>query len=133
MIFFLSLSLSRTIGPKSISFVVQLDDDEKSVKNSSFKSSRLPKRLQRLQEEQDKNPTYLTAEEIAERQKLAEKRRKSALEERIMKSKQFQAKVFAVNRSENRSIQSNNSLTNSPNEKGSRTSTVKQVTSKNAK
>ena len=113
--------------------MVQLDDDEKSVKNSSFKSSRLPKRLQRLQEEQDKNPTYLTAEEIAERQKLAEKRRKSALEERIMKSKQFQAKVFAANRSENRSIQSNNSLTNSPKEKGSRTSTVKQVTSKNAK
>ena len=70
-------------------------DVDESVRASSIRS-RLPKRLQRLEEHA--NSTAITAEEILERQKLAEKRRKSAIEERVLKSKYFLDKVLTASK-----------------------------------
>lgn len=112
------------LGPKSISFEVKLDGDDKS--NDSYKI-KMPKRLQRLEEQAASNNT-ITAEEIAERQKLAERRRKSALEEKILKSKQFQAKVQAASKKKSNSPSSIGSRNNTNNslksQKSSRTSTA---------
>lgn len=80
-------------------------DDNPRIRASSIRS-RLPKRLQRLEEHPNSSP--ITAEEILERQKLAEKRRKSAIEERVLKSKYFLDKVLVANKSD--SSRSNSSV-----------------------
>lgn len=76
---------------------MKLDDDKKS--NGLIKS-KLPKRLQRLEENATLSP--ITAEEILERQRLAEKRRKSAIEERVLKSKYFLDKILSANQIQNK-------------------------------
>ena len=83
-------------GPKSIAFEVHLDDSDDSKSNRAS-SIRLPKRLQRL-EEHPNSLSPITAEEILERQKQAEKRRKSAIEERVLKSKYFLDKVLVASK-----------------------------------
>ena len=89
---------------------MKLDGDNSDKLNVESFKSRLPKRLQRLKEEQSNT---ITTEEIAERQRLAEKRRKSAIEERVLKSKQFQAKLTTANNSLNNSLNSDSSRTSS--------------------
>jgi hypothetical protein len=83
--------------PKSIAFEVDVNENDLSVtdgesgpKEDSLVKKHPPKRLQRLEEQQS---TPKTAEEILAKQRLAEARRLSLLDEKVQKSKQWQAKL----------------------------------------
>lgn len=64
---------------------------ETSSKEESLIKKHPPKRLQRLEEQQN---LPRTAEEILEKQKMAEARRMSILDEKVQKSKQLQANLM---------------------------------------
>ena len=80
--------------PKSVAFEVKTEtingNDEQTSKDQSLVKKHPSKRLLRLEEQQN---TPRTAEEILEKQRLAQQRRRSILEEKVLKSKQLQAKL----------------------------------------
>lgn len=88
--------------PKSVAFELSVDgkaladgepaDAPKLANGESHVKRNPPKRLQRLEE---LAPPALTADEILQRQKQAERRRRSILEEKVLKSKQLTAKALS--------------------------------------